>query len=282
MALPTLDIHWAITAQLPSLDFVLPGFLPGSFGLLVAPGATGKSTLALDIAVSLALGRPIAGGLFPTQPSCKVVFLAGEENDRLLAERLRNALDLSECASADLYNNLIILPMSGESCLLVKGEQPTALLRELTAIAAGARLVIIDPIRRLHDGDENCSQAMTSFLVQMEQLGKATGAAVLGLHHANRATSDGGSANASRGSSALVDGARWQLNLSRMDEKTATAHGIGEAERAYYVAVDFAKTNYLSPRPRSWLKRQANGQLRQTSLTATTSKTRTVAGARAI
>jgi len=92
----------------------------------------------------------------------------------------------------------------------------------------------------------------------MESLAKATGAAVLGIHHANRASAaDSASQNASRGSSALVDGARWQINLSRMDEKTAEAHKLAEADRPLYVAVDFAKTNYLAPRPRCWLKREA-------------------------
>ena len=87
MPLRAMDLTWALTAHLPPLDFVLPGLLPGTFGLVVAPGATGKSQLALDVAVSLALGRPVAGGLFPACEPGKVVVLAGEESDRLLAER---------------------------------------------------------------------------------------------------------------------------------------------------------------------------------------------------
>lgn len=65
MPLQPLDLTWALTASLPPLDFVLPGLLPGTFGLVVATGATGKSQLALDVAASLSLGRSVAGGLFP-------------------------------------------------------------------------------------------------------------------------------------------------------------------------------------------------------------------------
>ncbi|MGO4416849.1 helicase RepA family protein [Cupriavidus sp. KB_39] len=281
MSLRPLDLSWALTAPLPPLDFVLPGLLPGTFGLLVAPGATGKSQFALDTAVSLSLGRPVAAGLFPACSPGRVVFLAGEESDRLLAERIRCLLSLDEQGNPDLHRNLILLPMAGESCILLEDGRPTALYDELSTIAAGARLIIIDPLRRMHGGDENSSSDMTSFVVVMEQLARATGAAVLGVHHANRASIvDAGSQHAARGSSALVDGARWQLNLSRMDEKTATQHTISEAERMHYVALDFAKTNYLPPLPRCWLKRGPGGRFILAQLPASRPNTRTTGGAR--
>lgn len=283
MAFTKLDIPWALTATLQPLDFVLPGLMPGSFGLLVAPGATGKSQLALDIAISQALGRPTAGGLFPATDPAKVVYLASEESDRLLAERIRPLCQLDEQADTNLHQNLVILPMSGESCSLLADGRPTALYDELVAIAQGARLIIIDPVRRMHSGDENNSSDMTKLVITMEKLAKSAGAAVLGLHHANRASSgDAGSQNASRGSSALVDGARWQINLSRMDDKAAEAHMLSEAERQLYVAVDFAKTNYLPPRQRCWLKRHAGGRLYLETLTCVKPKSKEYGGARTL
>ena len=281
MPLQPLDLAWALTAPLPPLNFVLPGLLPGTFGLIVAPGATGKSQLALDIAASLSLGRPVAGGLFPANQPGKVIFLAGEESDRLLAERIRNLLQLDEQGDPSLHDNLVLLPMGGESCTLLANGRPTSLYDELRGIALGACLLIIDPLRRMHGGDENNSSDMTRFVVAMEQLAKATGAAVVGLHHANRASgADTSSQNASRGSSALVDGSRWQLNLSRMDEKTAEQHLISEAERPQYVALDFAKTNYLPPRPRCWLKRGLGGRFSLAQLPTTPTKGRAFGSAR--
>lgn len=210
MPLQALDLSWALTAPLPPLDFVLPGLLPGTFGLVVAPGATGKSQLALDVAASLSLGRPVAGGLFPACASGKVVFLAGEESDRLLAERIRGLLRLDEQGEPGLYDNLVLLPMAGEPCNLLDAGRATALYDELRAVAQGARLVIIDPLRRMHGGDENNSLDMTRFVVAMEQLAKATGAAVVGLHHANRASAaDNASQNAARGSRACSQLHDW-------------------------------------------------------------------------
>ena len=281
MPLQPLDLTWALTASLPPLDFVLPGLLPGTFGLVVAPGATGKSQLALDVAASLSLGRSVAGGLFPAGQPGKVVFLAGEESDRLLAERIRSFLQLDEQCAPSLHDNLVLLPVAGESCTLLADGRPTSLYDELRSIALGARLVIIDLLRRMHGGDENNSSDMTRFVVAMEQLAKTTGAAVVCLHHANRASgADTSSQNVARGSSALVDGARWQLNLSRMDERTAEQHMISEAERPQYVALDFAKTNYLPPRPRYWLKRGPGGRFSLVQLHTATPKGRAVGGAR--
>lgn len=283
MTLRSLDLTWALTAPLPPLDFVLPGLLPGTFGLLVAPGATGKSSFALDVAISLALGRVTADGLFPASSPAKVVFLAGEEHDRILAERLRSMMHLDEQANPNLHKNLILLPMAGESCALIEDSRPTALFDELKSLCDGARLVIIDPIRRMHGGDENSSSEMTRFVVAMEQLAKASGAAVLGVHHANRASaSDAGSQHAARGSSALVDGARWQINLSRMDDKSAEMLAVSEVERPLYIAVDYAKTNYLPPRPRCWLKRQPAGGLALVTLTPAKPITKGFGGARTL
>lgn len=262
MAIKTLDINWALTTFLPPLNFVLPGLLPETFGLLVAPGATGKSTLALDVAVSIALGRPAAEGLFPSTKPGKVVYVAAEENERILAERIRSMLDLEERATQSLRENLIIAPLAGEPCALLRQGQETAFMKDLHAVCAGARLIIIDPLRRMHDGEENDSAHMTQLVMAMERLAKASGAAVVGIHHANRAlTTEGSSQHAARGSSALVDGARWQVNLTRMDERTAEQHGIAAKDRGHYVAIDYAKTNYLSPQPKRWLKRNPSGRL---------------------
>ncbi len=283
MRLKPLNLTWALQAVLPALDFVLPGLLPGSFGLLVAPGGTGKSFLALDLSISQAIGRPVAGGLFPSLNPSKVVYLAGEESDRLLAERLRWMLDLGE-RSLPTLQNLILLPMSGEDCLLLSRGQPTALLSELEEMAQGARLIIVDPIRRLHDGEENDSAAMTQLVIALESLAKKTGAAVIGIHHANRGASvgDASSQHASRGSSALVDGARWQINLSRMDEKVAAIYGKEDQERHNFVALDYAKGNYLSARPRIWLKRHSGGILKLVTLDKSPPKGKPLGGARLI
>lgn len=134
-----LFVQWTSLGHLQPicrLDFVLPACCrePGS---VVAPGATGKSQLALDVAASLALGRPVAGGLFPACQPGKVVFLAGEESDRLLAERIRGLLRLDEQGDPGLYDNLVLLPMAGESCTLLDGGPTDRTLRRTADRGSG-------------------------------------------------------------------------------------------------------------------------------------------------
>jgi len=275
-----LDLNWALNADLPPLDFVLPGLEPEMFGLIVAPGGTGKTFFGLDLAVSVALGRDIAGGLFPATSPAKAVYVAAEESGRMLAKRLRTLTRRDERVDPSLHQNLVVFPLMGEDGFLIKGGKTTPLFDHIKTHAAGARLIIVDPVRLLHDGEENDSASAALFVKVMGQLAKACGAAVIGIHHANRASADNaGSQNAARGSSALVDSARWQLNLSCMSEKDASDHGIEKTERMRYVALDVAKVNYLESCPRRWLERGKGGRLSLVELGKKPSDTRKVGGA---
>jgi len=55
-----VDVGYRFETPPPDLDFVWPGFLAGSVGALVAPGATGKSFWALEAMMSIACS--VAGG----------------------------------------------------------------------------------------------------------------------------------------------------------------------------------------------------------------------------
>jgi len=178
-----LDLNWALNTDLPALDFVLPGLEPEMFGLIVAPGGTGKTFFGLDLAVSVTLGRSIAGGLFPATAPTKAVYLAAEESGRMLAERLRSLTRASERRDAKLHQNLLVLPLLGEKGYLIEGGKTTPLFEQVKTLAAGARLIIVDPVRLLHDGEENDSASAALFVKVMGQLAKACGAAVIGVHH---------------------------------------------------------------------------------------------------
>ena len=87
-----LDILAAFTQDPPELQFVLPGLLRGTVGALVAPGASGKSFLALEIAASIAAtlcnGELFDG--FGINPKSRggVLYLALEDPAVVLQRRL--------------------------------------------------------------------------------------------------------------------------------------------------------------------------------------------------
>jgi hypothetical protein len=167
--------------------------------------------------------------------------------------------------AALLEENLRVYPLAGRARLRLDGDESAGSLSALNEAAQGARLVIIDPLRQFHSGDENDSWAMTSLVQKLQALAYRHRCAVLLTHHTSKHASMGGlgdHAGASRGSGALTDALRWQLNLSRMDASLGKSYGIPVGELDAHIRADFAKTNYMAPRPPLAFRREAGGALR--------------------
>ena len=282
-----LDIRKLLANPPPVLKHVLPGLLEGTVGAVVAPGGVGKTMLLLQLGMAVATAHQLCGGLFADAPkNCamdttpgKVVFVAAEESADLLSHRLHavSSYMLTEVTpkpnmfeKTDFLENLIgnfgVHALLGQPrALLIDDEyEPSPEFEQLVAACKGARLVLIDPLRQFHRGDENDSWNMTAVVQTLQTLAARTGAAVIVAHHTNRAstnTGTGDSAGAARGSTALTDGVRWQLNLSTPGSSIAAQYGIDSDERNRYVQVDIAKANYLAPQHSQLLERRAGGAL---------------------
>lgn len=275
-----LDVAEALGQARPVLDFVLPGLPVRTVGTIVAPGATGKTQLLLQLAVSRCLGLPALGGLFPEAPPESVLFLAAEEQEVVMRQRLhditnwivedglfpsRSRADVVE----ELHDRLKLFPLSGHDVQLLSEGSYTDSLKRITDLGIGCRLVIADPLRRFHDGDENDSGAMTALVQGFERIAMTTNAAVLVAHHTNKAATlngQGEAQGAARGSSALTDGVRWQANLSSMSVKTAAELGISPDDARFLVRFDISKSNYSPPQAPAWLRRLSGGVLTKTAL----------------
>jgi RecA-family ATPase len=279
MKLKPLDIASTLASPPKMPEQVYPGLYAGSLGNLNAPGGTGKSFLAMEFCIAMAAGLPPAGGVFPSSGNpAKAFMLAGEETSPLVSQRLHAIVDsLTGSGQGELYGstnraeleallqkNLVIYPFAGESARLLNANgSDTELLAELKKVCVGARLIVLDPLRRLHDGDENDSGAMTRVVCGLESLAMATGAAVIVVHHSSRAADlngYGGSQHASRGSTALPDGVRWQANLVAMSEKEAEVLQVRD-DRRFYLRLVIPKANYMPPFPAVWMRRQKGGVL---------------------
>jgi len=279
-----LDIRHTLTTPPPALDHVLPGLLTGTVGLLVAPGAAGKTTLLTQLACDIAAGAPVGGGILTSgllNPAGeRVVCFLAEESKAIMHHRLQAALGGTATMPAfqtknsrhslaeRLASNLCIYPLAGTGQQLrcVDGDgSVTDELKRMLAACDGARLVIIDPLRRFHAGEENDSGHMSSVVSAFEYVARQAGAAVILSHHANRGSvfnGGGDQASAARGSSALTDGARWQANLSGISDRVALHCRIADAERQLHVQLDIAKANYVAAKQPVVLRRNpATGAL---------------------
>lgn len=259
-ALPRLNIRQAFTVEPPALDFVLPGMISGTVGALVAQGGAGKSWIALELAIAVAGGPDLLE--MGIERHGRVLYLPAEDPTVALSHRLYAARHAVEPQAVEtLAERLEIVPLMGRAVDLMIPAWADAIQR----MAEGARLVIIDTLRRFHSADENSAGEMARLLAVLEHICAETGTSVLFLHHTAKgaALNGGGDAQqASRGSSVLVDNVRGgQFNLSGMSEPEARAHGIDLADRRSFTRLVQAKANFGAPMPDRWFRRAEGGLL---------------------
>lgn len=240
-----------------ALDFVLPGFLRGTVGGLVAPGGTGKSMWALALGVAISGGaKADLTGLNPT--TGRVLYLNAEDPEVVLASRLK-------AMAAQLPRQASLAQLDHRDCLgLGVDLMQKSWFESVLAQAKDARLVILDTLSRFHCLDENSTQDMKALVAQLEKLARLSGASVLYLHHTSKLAAlsgQAGLAQAARGSSVLTDNARWAAFMAPMTEAQARPFGIPADEVCDYVRWNISKQNYGASTPDRWYRRAQGGVL---------------------
>lgn len=265
-----IDVRAAFENEPPVLDFIWPGFLAGTVGALVAPGATGKSFWALEAAMSIACS--VAGGdlvgLAPAH-SGRVIYLAGEDPPPALVCRIHAiGKHLSQAAREAIAENLILEPIMGKRPNVMDDRH----LTRIVEFCAGARLIVLDTLSRIHNLDENSNGDMARLVATLEHVAASTGASVLYLHHVSKGSArecQTDQQQAARGASALIDNARWCGFVAKMTEDEAQRFSdrsydrepIGNDRRGYFVRFGVSKQNYDSTPLDRWYSRHAGGVL---------------------
>ena len=236
------------------------GLIPkGIVGVLTATGGTGKSFFLLQLAYALAGGY----GLGPIRAvkSTSVLYVAGEDAQDEIDRRLWNV------GNGKFPENLHACSVYGEVGPLMRldGNTPTMAdgFRWLEATIQnhpGLEVLILDPKSRFYGLDENNSDHATQWIQSLEFLSKKYELTLLFSHHTSKNDGAKISQNMSRGSSAIVDGCRWQAGLVRMDDITAGKLGIQHPR--LYVEFNAPKSNYAPDIPSSvFFKRNEYGIL---------------------
>ena len=197
LADPTAPLRWLL-ADL---------FLAGAAGILGGAPKTGKSFFALELAVAVASGTP-AAGRFPVAAPGPVLLLAAEDPPAVVVQRLAALAAARAHAFATLPVDVIVEP----GVRLPEG------LARLGATVAHRqpRLLILDPLIRLHRADENSAPEMAGILDGLRALARATDCAVLLVHHTRKAPAGGSPGLGLRGSSDLHAFGDTNLYLRRL------------------------------------------------------------------
>jgi RecA-family ATPase len=156
----------------PLRQWIVPGLIPDrNVTLLAGDGGTGKSLLALQLAVSGALnnseikwiGQPVTGG--------GALYLSAEDETDELHRRLFDINADYGCRFADL-ENLQILPLAGEDAVLAAPAdrsdivRATPLWQQLIRLVKERqrKLVILDTLADLFAGNENSRPQARQFI----------------------------------------------------------------------------------------------------------------------
>ena len=245
----------------PTLDFILPGFIPGTVAGLVSPGGTGKSFFALELACAVAGGHGANLLGLPVTGEGPVLYLAAEDPPEILHKRIHHIAQYMTDSVIELVNeNLFLIPALASGVNVLESEWTA----ELASRATGCRLIVLDTLSRLHALDENKTGGAKSVMRKLEFLAKTTGAGLLYLHHISKHAAVNGAGDAqqaARGSSAFVDDARYCSFLKGMTEEEAKKLRVDPDQRAFYVRWNANKQNYALPEPDRWFARADGGVL---------------------
>ncbi len=272
------------TGEPEPLPMVIDGVLQrGIVAAMYSAGGAGKSTVALNMAVKIALaekpdnpfdegppvtflGQNVIGGA--------VVILTAEDPDIILHRRFNETVKavagelgmLPEEALARVQKNLYIASTFGHSVQLfrIKAVDQTlavtqyyeSFLETLQQIK-DLQLVVIDTKVRYSPAEGMGNVTVTQEITHYERMAQTTGAAVLLLHHTNKVSRDGSQtgAQAFRDATAMFDSVRaaWYLRSCKPSELQSS--GIDDYAPGKYLLLENAKNNYLPICPTVILER---------------------------
>lgn len=258
--------------EAPEQEWLIENILPRRVpGLIAAVGGLGKSFILLDLAMKVAGGdqgmhqETALGG--KVIHNGKVVFMGAEDSANSMHRRISNISgpNLRERASGNLF--VVPMPDAGGPMPFIQnvmGQYSVtpefADVRQQLQDLGDIALVIIDPLQAFAAADINTDPAAAQFWWSlMSELCVAAGANVLIAHHMRKEGTFSikksvQAREAIRGTTALVDGARWVYGLWQMPEsdeivvaqKMGFEAGIGNCVMGGIVKVNDAADN--SPR----------------------------------
>ena len=219
--LSPVSVFDVVSAPSPPPRYVWKGYLPrGEVSLLGAHGGTGKSYIALMLAVAAATGRPLFG--VDTEPS-RVLFLSLEDSGPVVRHRLAQICREWDIEPEELANLQVFDGTEDPELFATAGRDAgttTGTYAELRRLAEGADLVIVDNASDAYGGDEIQRRQVRAFIRCLKSIAKDNNSAVLLLAHVDKNTSRARKAEGGEGysgSTAWHNSVRSRLFMTRDD-----------------------------------------------------------------
>ena len=183
-------------------------FATGSLGLIYGAPGTGKSFLAVDLAMSIALGVEWCG--LKVSPG-GVLYVALEGGRGLTARFLANATKYA----GFLGHQIPLAVWSGSVDLCANPDDTHSLIERVQQnFAKLPAVIVIDTLARaIGAGDENSSRDMNAVISNCARIQQETGAHVVLVHHAGKDATRG-----PRGHSALLAAVDTAIEVGRSED----------------------------------------------------------------
>ena len=168
------DVNFAMQEQ-PPIDYLVDGLLEaGSVSIWHGDAGSKKTYSTLSLAVCVASGRPWLD--FATKQS-PVLFINEEAGERSLTRRIQATLKGELCQDIKIPFNYVSL--AG----FMLDDETEALKVEREIKTCGARLVIIDALADVMNGDENSTEDTRPVFRNLHKIAERTDSAIVILHH---------------------------------------------------------------------------------------------------
>jgi RecA-family ATPase len=221
-ALRTLDTTSAATfadCAVPSREWLVEGMIPArNVTLLFGDGGTGKSLLALQLAIAASTNTEWIGLAVTPSPA---LFLSAEDDRDELQRRvsdIASADGLPLAGMADLH----LATLAGEDAILGGPTGSDGIVRATPLLEGvrckarekGARLIVLDTLADIFGGDEIRRSQARQFISLLRGLAIELDAAVVVLGHPSQSGAASGAGTS--GSTAWSNSVRSRLYFSRI------------------------------------------------------------------
>lgn len=231
----------------------------GFITLLVAAGATYKSTLVLIEAIALVTGRNLLG--VPVREICKVWYWCGEDPLEEIERRVGAILLFFRIDPSEVEGRLFLNSGRNSKIIIVETtpsgtKLAVPLLDDLSATIKKNEIdvVILDPLISTHRVSENDNGAIDMLAKSLNQLAEEQSCAVYLVHHVRKSMNAPGTTTVEdgRGAGSLLAAARIARVMNHMTEVEATKARVEDRYR--YVRADNGKSNMAPCGSSTWFK----------------------------
>lgn len=195
------DAVWSM----PPVEFLVNQLLPErSFTMMYGAPGSGKSFLAIDMALSVANGLPWHG--YETKQGA-VLYIAGEGvagmGKRWKAWTKHKGLT----EKADMH----VLPVAVN---FMDETEITRLLYTIDKLDRQFAMVVVDTVHRsMHGAEENSAAEMAKFIDACDTIQRHTGGTMLAVHHSGKSAAQG-----ARGSNSLLGAVSTSLMVGKSED----------------------------------------------------------------